>query len=558
MQRIIPFLAFTILSLFATAQPEQPGRIWILFKDRNPAHASLHPQFQTDRFNAASRRRRILRAESPWDETDLPVDSEYVQKVRNAGAEVYRETRWLNGVSAYCDNACRARVLQLPFVSEVRPVLIYRRPLDSISRSTRLLTSIQKRGKRLRYGQSADQLKQINVPPIHKKGYAGQGEIVAIFDTGFRKDHIAFKNHEIVAEKDFVFNDGNVTDGTDTDLHGTATWSCVGGEAPGRLYGPAYRAQVLLAVTEDIRTETEVEEDNWVAALEWADENGATVVSSSLGYPDFYLANQLNGKKAITSRAASTAARKGILLVNSAGNEGPRKSTIAPPADARKILSVGAVDPDGSIAFFSSRGPTADGRIKPEVVARGEGTFVATSITSSSFDYLDGTSFSCPLVAGAAAVLFSAHPGWNPLQVRESFLNTAAGADHPNNDYGWGLIDLQAAVDYLPKKIIVIEYTPPSRPVSDSQPLRIQSRIRAQRGLNLDSPAVSWSTQAGGPFQQIPLLPVAGQADTFAASIPPQIAGTDLFYFLTAADRKGKTEKLPLDAPDSTFHVTFR
>ncbi len=218
---------------------------------------------------------------------------------------------------------------------------------------------------------------------------------------------------------------------------------------------------------------------------------------------------------------------------------------------------MGAVDETGRIAFFSSRGPTADGRIKPEVVARGEETFVATSITTSSFDYLDGTSFSCPLVAGAAAVLFSTHPGWKPVQVREAFINTAAGANHPNNDYGWGLIDLVAAVDYLPKKAIVIEHVPPSRPVSSSQPLQVQARIRAQRGLKSDSLNVFWRTGAGS-FQQIQLLSVAGRADTFAASIPSQAAGTDLFYFFSAADKKGKVEKLPLDAPDTTFHVLFR
>src|SRR5262249_53689076 len=158
---------------------------------------------------------------------------------------------------------------------------------------------------------------------VHSQGFAGQGEIVAIFDSGFRKDHIAFKNHPIVAEHDYVFDDDNVQDGGQFDTHGTGTWSCVGGSAPGQLFGRAYKGSFILTATEDIGSETKVEEDNWVAAFEWADRLGATVISSSLGYSNWYTKADFNGTTAVTSRVASTAAKKGIVVVNSAGNDGP-------------------------------------------------------------------------------------------------------------------------------------------------------------------------------------------------------------------------------------------
>ena len=207
-------------------------------------------------------------------------------------------------------------------MSSIESVRTYRRAIEPIEQISERNFSPQSTTA-LNYGSSRDQLAQLKVPAAHVKGFSGKGEIVAIFDTGFRKDHIAFKNHKVIAEHDFVFDDDDVTNGGEFDSHGTGTWSCAGGAAPGQYYGPAYQADFILAVTEDIRSETIVEEDNWVAAMEWADRKGASVISSSLGYSDWYSPSDFNGNTPITSRAASTAARKGIVVVNSAGNAGP-------------------------------------------------------------------------------------------------------------------------------------------------------------------------------------------------------------------------------------------
>jgi serine protease AprX len=547
--RLFVFI-IVILSLFVSSHKIagfEQQKIWIFFKDRPFMSRSAS---QT-KYSPAAIQRRAIRGENAVDESDFPVDSTYVTAIRKAGATVLVESRWLNGVSAICNSGCREKVSALTFVSEMRQVLTYRRAPETILPAE---DSAFELAKKLNYGQSKDQLEQIGVPGAHKRGFAGQGEIVAIFDGGFRKDHIAFKNKTIIAEHDFVFKDDNVTKGGNHDAHGTSTWSCVGGEVPGKLYGPAYQASFILAATEDVRSETKVEEDNWVAAFEWADQLGATVISSSLGYNGWYNSADYDGNTAVTSKVASKAAKKGIVVVNSAGNEGPGGSTLNAPADSKKILTVGAVDLNGLIANFSSRGPTADGRVKPEVVARGVDTFVAASFAKNGFGRSDGTSFSCPLTAGSAAVLLSAHPDWKPVQVIEAFTATASQASAPDNTYGWGIVNLNAALDYLPKKSVVIDqFNQLKNTTNNTTPYRVEARIRAQRGLNPAQSFLLWKLQGSSSFQQIPLKPVANKPDYFEGFIPGQPPNVTVLYYFTAKDVKGKAGKLPATAPAQPF-----
>ena len=224
--------------------------------------------------------------------------------------------------------------------------------------------------------------------------------------------------------------------------------STLGGELDGTHYGAAFESEFLLAKTEYVPTETQVEEDNWVAGMEWADSLGADVISSSLGYSDWYVTANYNGDFCVTTKAADSAAVLGIIVCNSMGNAGPGASTLSAPADADSIISCGAVNSSGSIASFSSRGPTADGRTKPEVCAQGVSTTCATSNSTTSFGTASGTSLSTPLIGGAAAIVLSAHPTWTPMQVREALMMTASQFCSPNNSYGWGIIDVMAAINY--------------------------------------------------------------------------------------------------------------
>jgi len=552
------FLFLVLILCCASFLTAGTGRVWILFKDRPALMGKTLAPSRVQSLTPTAVARRLVRADVVWDESDEPLDASYVRQIRAAGARVFVESRWLNGVSAACGPRCLERVRKSSFVSEIRPVAVYRRAKEPIIEDTSksLLSAEQSTG--LKYGKSKDQLEQLNVPQVHKKGFAGQGEIVAIFDSGFRKDHIAFRGHTIVAEHDFVFQDDNVSNGSGFDSHGTGTWSCVNGEEPGTLFGPGFKASVILAVTEDIRSETIVEEDNWVAALEWADGLGATVVSSSLGYSDLYNPSDLNGTTAITSRAASKAFRKGIVVVTSAGNEGPGVSTLGPPADAKKILAVGAIDLRGQIARFSSRGPTADGRLKPEVVARGVSTFIASARSSTAYGRSNGTSFSCPLVAGCVAALLSAHPEWKPVQVREALIKTASQSAQPDNTFGYGIVDLATALDFLPKRSIVIEHKPLGDSSSTTKPFQITARIRAQRGLKADQLFILWKKNGDSGFQKILLTAVPSEPDQFEGQIPAQSKGTTISYYLSAKDSKGRTGKLPFNAPSEVFSFQIK
>ena len=233
--------------------------------------------------------------------------------------------------------------------------------------------------------------------------------------------------------------------------HGIEVLSPLAGNRPGTLIGPAFGATYLLARTENDSSETPVEEDNWVAAIEWADSLGVQVTSTSLGYKYFNAPYQswswedMDGRTTVISRAATMAARKGIVVLNSAGNNGTSftQNTLNAPADADSILAVGAVNPDGTRASFSSVGPTTDtpARIKPDIMAQGTQVLSASPVNTTGYLLLQGTSLACPLAAGVAALMVQAKPDASPMEIIEALKATASNAATPDNLNGWGIID---------------------------------------------------------------------------------------------------------------------
>ncbi len=438
-------------------------KAWVFFKDKgaefsNPAVLQRAAQATV---SAASHRRRVLRSgrSELFDYSDLPVNRAYLEQLVNAGARLENLSRWLNAASVRLDAAALERIRQLPFVDSIRLVIVLKRVEPEASQEP-LPRLAQPESFVLDYGPSFEQLQQINVPVLHRLGLSGKGVKVAMFDTGFLLSHTAFDSirlsGRILATRDFINKDGDVVDlsdanGTIQRVHGTLTFSTLAGFSPGSLIGPGFGASFILAKTELEGSETTfVEEDRWVAALEWSDSLGAEIVSSSLGYNTGdaagYTQSQMDGNTAITTVAADMAMAKGILVVNSAGNQRLDSwGTIIAPSDGDSVLAVGAVDRLGAIAPFSSPGPSADGRIKPDVCARGINTACATSSANNSFGVANGTSLSCPLVAGAAALLFESDTAMTPFTAYTRLRATASRASNPDNDFGYGIINAFAA-----------------------------------------------------------------------------------------------------------------
>ncbi|MFQ6616412.1 MAG: S8 family serine peptidase [Fidelibacterota bacterium] len=444
------------------SRPDSRFHAWVYFTDKG-SETSGRSQAPHLTPRARSRRQKVIQGEAVLA-LDQPVRETYAAQVLATGAALRHRSRWLNAISVSATEPQLSDISRLPFVCRIDPVLVYRRsrelPHDpTLSPRSRHFGSGDLPHESialvdtLDYGLSRDQIYQINVHLAHQAGYAGEGIWVLMLDTGFFKDHESIQEDRIVAEWDFVNGDGDTQDepgdSVSQHAHGTFTLSALGGYMPGSLIGPAYKAQFLLAKTEIIAEEIQLEEDNFVAALEWGESQGADVASSSLGYLDWYTYHDMDGNTAVTTRAVDIAVSLGMVCVTAAGNEGNGQwYYVIAPADADSVISVGAVDSRGRIAYFSSRGPTYDGRVKPEVCAQGVATASASAASVSSYGFVSGTSLAAPLVSGAVAVILSAHPDWTPMMVREALLKTASRAGSPDNTYGWGIIDTWAAINH--------------------------------------------------------------------------------------------------------------
>ncbi len=452
----------------ATGVPTEAAGLrayWVFFRDRGGVRVGEQDLLRiAESIPAEAWARRTNSAAPLPDVRDAGLWAPYVSGVARCG-KIRNRSRWLNAVSAELTPLGLKAVRALPYVT--RTQLVAAGKLQSIGPGLgpdgrpleKTLPHVQAPAGVYPYGPSWGQLNEIGVPPVQALGYTGNRVRLMMLDAGFRKDHDAFRHARILAEWDFVFHDGDTQDQPDdypgAEDHGTGTWSVNGGYDPGHIVGPAYGATFVLSKTEDIRSETRVEEDNFVAALEWADSLGVSVTSASLAYTCFddgfcYNYPLKNGDYPVTSHACEIAAARGILCVNAAGNYGPAPMSLGTPGDADSTVSVGAVDSLNNIASFSSRGPTDDLRTKPEVVARGLYTWWADANDPGAYGYASGTSLSTPLVSGAAALLCEVHPEWGPEDIRKALMMTADRHTSPDNTYGWGRVNLAQAIYYTP------------------------------------------------------------------------------------------------------------
>ena len=434
-----------------------PRRYLVYFQDKasSPYSVSQPQQFLSARALARRQRQGIaVRAR------DLPVTPAYVAQVRavSGGPQVLYTTRWLNGAVLSCDSLTYGRVLQLPAVRSGRPLSL--RPQQAPRAAPPVLpgpAAARTTEARATYGAAYAQNQLIGAIAAHDAGFRGEGMQVAVFDAGFPGvDQIGAlqalqTQGRVASTRNFV--DG----GTSVYLrngHGTATLGLIGGELPGTYVGTAPRATFHLCITEDVNSEYPIEEANWLAAAEYADSVGVDVISSSLGYTTFdrpalsHTYAELDGRTAISSLAALGAARVGMVVCNSAGNDGGNAwHYVGVPADADSIISVGAVDSLRQHAYFSSYGPTADGRIKPTLAAMGVASAVLTP--TGTVVRGNGTSYACPELAGLVADFWQANPTLTAQQVIAALLRAGSQAAAPDNTLGYGIPSFVAAYNLL-------------------------------------------------------------------------------------------------------------
>ena len=432
--------------------------VWVYFTDRgfqSETEYVVALQHAKDQLlpHARWRRAKVL-GDQLVSYRDLPVNPGYIQSVLSSGAKRRTVSRYVNAVSVDATQEQIRTIAILPFVRVIDPVAKgWRNEPEVVPTSPPDQQQVPPETDQLDYGPSRTQLEQINVIAAHEAGYTGDGVLLCLLDTGCWLDHEAFDSLRIVATWDFIQNDTIISnepgEPAEQDAHGTFTLSTAAGLSPGHLYGPAYHASILAGKTEIVDQEIPIEEDYYVAGLEWADLLGAEVVSTSLGYIDWYTWENMNGNHCVTTIGVDIAVANGMVCVTAAGNERQHQwGHIIAPADADSVIACGAVDSLDILASFSSPGPTYDGRIKPEVCAMGVHVYCASTWEPGGWAYQGGTSLSTPLVGGSAALILEAHPDWTPMMVREALMMTADNAERPNNDYGWGIIDVMAAINY--------------------------------------------------------------------------------------------------------------
>ncbi|MCP9755010.1 T9SS C-terminal target domain-containing protein [Lacihabitans sp. CCS-44] len=480
MRSLFFFCFFNLLcSYFSFGQ----NRYFVYLKDKSNSVFSINtPEKFLSKRSIDRRKNQNIAVNS----LDIPVNLNYINQLKTAGAKIVGTSKWLNAVLIETNPEILGKISKLDFVKNIDGNQDIRGAKQSAT--SEMTNKSDKFGsyEEFNYGNSLNQIQQLGVDEMHKNGFTGKGIWVAVFDAGFEKANTmdAFKHlfsgKKILKTYDFVSNDTTVFE---SHWHGTAAMSCIGAKLNAQLVGTAPDADFALYKTEDIASETRIEEVYWLFAAENADSLGVDVINSSLGYYSFdnpstdYKFEDLNGDKTISARAADYAAARGIIVVNSAGNEGNNSwNHIVTPADADSVISVGAVDAIGNTVGFSSPGPNAKNTLKPEVSARGSQTTVAISNPNASFS--SGTSFSSPLIAGMVASLKQQFPQYSAMKIRELLIKSASKYETPDNKIGYGIPSYKRFVELAQNVLAIENYSEETvvfpNPINDEQNINIK------------------------------------------------------------------------------------
>ena len=460
--------AFNLMAVLpANAQVASPNSWVIYFNNKGNSNYSFSQPADFLSNRAIARR---ITHQIPIDSLDLPVHQPYIDSVAARGFQILNRSKWLNAISVFSTDSTLINSLSnLPFISQVLNVKIKINggtPVEKWQEQTinnrSYIEPVYDPGSAFSYGPSLRQIAMLQGDLLHLSGHRGEGMLIAVIDGGFWNvgNNPAFdsliQDGRLLSTYDFVERETNVFDDNN---HGALVLSTMCANIPGQLIGTAPYAEYMLLRSEDVDTEYLIEEFNWVCAAEYADSAGADIINSSLGYTTFdnpmmnWTYNDMDGNTGIATRGATHAGEKGILVVNSAGNSGASSwYYIGVPADADQILAVGAVDSLEVITDFSSRGPSFDGRIKPDVCAMGKDVVLANN--AGGIQTGNGTSFAGPIMAGMAACLWQSDPGISNQQLRQAILESCDQFSNPDHEKGYGIPDFGLAFSVLYGKSI--------------------------------------------------------------------------------------------------------
>jgi serine protease AprX len=456
--RLVFFLFFLFL-FYSSDVFAQNKKYIVYFKNKNNTPHSITDPSSYLSSRAVQRRQK---QNISITTNDLPVTPAYVDSLTNAGAQVLYTLKWLNAAIVSADSLQMVHIQTFPFVNTNNRVA--RAMTTQSYRTTPLSKNNKTKKTSLSYGNSYNQIHMLEADDMHSDGFHGEGILMALLDAGFRNastlsylSHL-YTNNRVLATYDFVDQE---TDVYDDHEHGLEALSTIAAYEDGAMIGTAYNASFILLRTEDVATETEIEETNWARGAEYADSMGADIISSSLGYTTFDVTStshtyqDMDGNTTISARAADLAASKGILVLISAGNEGLSSwQHISTPSDGDSVLAIGAVDSNKNYASFSSIGPSADGRIKPDLAA--QGVSVTVGSYSGGFTTSSGTSFACPLTAGLAAGIWQAFPSLTNMQIADAMRKSASQYSHPDKFLGYGIPGYSKAKEYINDSILNI------------------------------------------------------------------------------------------------------